>query len=37
MAPALPRLLVTRRLPQEVETRLAKSYWTQLNADDHPM
>lgn len=37
MAPALPRLLVTRRLPQEVETRLAKSYRAQCNADDHPM
>ena len=37
MPPALPRLLVTRRLPQEVETRLGKSYRAQFNADDHPM
>lgn len=37
MAPALPRLLVTRRLPKEVEVRLAKAYQAQLNADDHPM
>ncbi len=37
MAPALPRLLVTRRLPQEVENRLAKAYSARLNADDHPM
>jgi len=37
MAPALPRLLVTRRLPQEVENRLGKAYRAQLNADDHPM
>jgi lactate dehydrogenase-like 2-hydroxyacid dehydrogenase len=37
MAPALPRLLVTRRLPQEVETRLGKAFAAQLNADDHPM
>lgn len=37
MAPALPRLLVTRRLPREVEARLAKTYQVQLNADDHPM
>lgn len=37
MAPALPRLLVTRRLPQEVETRLGKAYRGQFNADDHPM
>lgn len=37
MAPALPRLLVTRRLPKEVENRLEKLYRAQLNADDHPM
>lgn len=37
MAPALPRLLVTRRLPAEVEARLAKAYDARLNADDHPM
>jgi lactate dehydrogenase-like 2-hydroxyacid dehydrogenase len=37
MAPALPRLLVTRRLPREVEARLAKAYRAELNADDHPM
>jgi lactate dehydrogenase-like 2-hydroxyacid dehydrogenase len=37
MASALPRLLVTRRLPQEVEARLAKAYQAELNADDHPM
>jgi glyoxylate reductase len=37
MASALPRLLVTRHLPQEVETRLAKAYRADLNTDDHPM
>jgi lactate dehydrogenase-like 2-hydroxyacid dehydrogenase len=37
MVSALPRLLVTRHLPQEVETRLAKTYRADLNADDHPM
>jgi glyoxylate reductase len=37
MASALPRLLVTRHLPQQVETRLAKAYRADLNADDHPM
>jgi lactate dehydrogenase-like 2-hydroxyacid dehydrogenase len=37
MAPALPRLLVTRHLPQPVEARLAKAYRAELNADDHPM
>jgi glyoxylate reductase len=37
MAPVLPRLLVTRRLPQEVENRLAGAYGAELNADDHPM
>ena len=37
MAPASPRLLVTRRLPQEVEARLAKTYRAELNADDHLM
>ena len=37
MAPALPRLLVTRRLSPEVETRLGKAYRAQFNADDHQM
>jgi lactate dehydrogenase-like 2-hydroxyacid dehydrogenase len=37
MASALPRLLVTRHLPQEVETRLANAYRADLNADDHQM
>lgn len=37
MPPALPRLLVTRRLPQEVEIRLGKTYRAQFNPDDHPM
>jgi lactate dehydrogenase-like 2-hydroxyacid dehydrogenase len=37
MAPALPRLLVTRRLPQEVETRLGRTYRGQFNGNDHPM
>lgn len=37
MAPALPRLLVTRRLPREVESRFAQTYRAQLNADDQPM
>lgn len=37
MAPALPRLLLTRRLPKEVETRLGTAYQAQFNADDHPM
>lgn len=37
MAPALPRLLVTRRLPREVEARLARAYLAQFNTDDQPM
>jgi lactate dehydrogenase-like 2-hydroxyacid dehydrogenase len=37
MATATPRLLVTRRLPAEVEKRLSQSYHAQLNADDHSM
>ncbi|MGE3873208.1 MAG: 2-hydroxyacid dehydrogenase [Parvibaculaceae bacterium] len=37
MAPELPRLLVTRRLPREVENRLAKAYRADFNADDHQM
>lgn len=37
MAPALPRLLATRRLPQEVEARLGAAYLAEFNADDHPM
>lgn len=37
MATATPRLLVTRRLPAEVEKRLSQSYSAQLNADDHSM
>jgi lactate dehydrogenase-like 2-hydroxyacid dehydrogenase len=37
MAPALPRLLVTRRLPKATESRLGKTYQARLNADDHPM
>ncbi|QIG51307.1 D-glycerate dehydrogenase [Nordella sp. HKS 07] len=37
MASALPRLLVTRRLPKAVEARLAKAYQAQFNADDQPM
>jgi lactate dehydrogenase-like 2-hydroxyacid dehydrogenase len=37
MVSALPNLLVTRRLPQEVETRLAKAYRADLNDDDHQM
>ena len=37
MVSALPRLLVTRHLPREVETRLAKAYQADLNADDHSM
>lgn len=37
MASALPRLLVTRRLPAEVEARLARAYAAQFNADDYPM
>lgn len=37
MASALPRLLVTRRLPKEVEARLANAYQAEFNADDHPM
>jgi lactate dehydrogenase-like 2-hydroxyacid dehydrogenase len=37
MATATPRLLVTRRLPAEVEKRLSQSYKARLNADDHAM
>jgi glyoxylate reductase len=37
MATATPRLLVTRRLPAEVEKRLAQTYKARLNADDHAM
>jgi glyoxylate reductase len=37
MAPAPPRLLVTRRLPREVEDRLAEAYRAKFNVDDHPM
>jgi lactate dehydrogenase-like 2-hydroxyacid dehydrogenase len=37
MVPLLPRLLVTRKLPDTVEQRLAKSYQARLNADDHAM
>jgi len=37
MVPSLPRLLVTRKLPDEVEGRLAKSYDARLNCDDHSM
>jgi lactate dehydrogenase-like 2-hydroxyacid dehydrogenase len=37
MSSVLPRLLVTRRLPQEVEARLAQAFDAQFNADDHPM
>jgi lactate dehydrogenase-like 2-hydroxyacid dehydrogenase len=37
MASALPRLLVTRHLPQDVETRLTKTYRADLNPDDRPM
>jgi lactate dehydrogenase-like 2-hydroxyacid dehydrogenase len=37
MVPSTPRLLVTRKLPNAVEQRLAKSYQAKLNADDHAM
>lgn len=38
MAPAaLPRLLVTRKLPQEVEERLTQAFQAKLNDDDHAM
>ncbi|CAN5159459.1 D-glycerate dehydrogenase [soil metagenome] len=33
----LPRLLVTRKLPQAVEDRLIRTYRATLNADDHLM
>jgi len=35
--PALPRVIVTRRLPQAVEARMAELFDTSFNADDHPM
>ena len=35
--PALPRVIVTRRLPQAVEARMAELFDTRFNADDHPM
>jgi lactate dehydrogenase-like 2-hydroxyacid dehydrogenase len=37
MVPAKPRLLVTRKLPEDVETRLARAYDAELNPDDHVM
>jgi glyoxylate reductase len=37
MVPAKPRLLVTRKLPEDVETRLMRSYDAELNSDDHVM
>jgi lactate dehydrogenase-like 2-hydroxyacid dehydrogenase len=37
MVPVKPRLLVTRKLPEEVEARLARAYDTELNPDDHVM
>src|SRR5436853_5980438 len=37
MVPSAPRLLVTRKLPEAVEQRLAKSYDARLNPDDHVM
>jgi len=37
MVPALPHLLVTRKLPATVERRLGESYSARLNADDHAM
>lgn len=30
-----PKIIVTRKLPQEVETRMCELFDTQLNADDH--
>jgi glyoxylate reductase len=35
--PALPRVIVTRRLPQAVEARMAELFDTRFNPDDHPM
>jgi glyoxylate reductase len=32
-----PRVIVTRRLPQPVETRMAELFDVRLNLDDHPM
>ncbi len=37
MTTALPRVLVTRKLPAEVEQRLARDFAAALNADDHVM
>ena len=35
--PALPRVIVTRRLPQAVENRMAELFDATFNTDDHPM
>jgi lactate dehydrogenase-like 2-hydroxyacid dehydrogenase len=35
--PDKPRVLVTRKLPREVEERLARDYRATLNADDRPL
>ena len=32
-----PKVIVTRRWPQEVESRLSELFDTHLNSDDHPM
>ena len=37
MVSSSARVLVTRKLPEEVERRLAKTYQTRLNPDDHVM
>jgi glyoxylate reductase len=37
MTRAKPLVIVTRRLPEPVETRMRELFQTQLNIDDHPM
>ena len=37
MSKAKPLVIVTRRLPEPVETRMRELFQTRLNIDDHPM
>ena len=37
MATPKPAVVVTRKLPQDIETRLKELFETRLNADDKPM
>jgi glyoxylate reductase len=37
MAPRKPKVIVTRKLPDQVETRMRELFDTELNVDDNPM